>query len=562
MTEQTLATRREFIRLGEEDRELIREQIPWMREQAASIAKEFYDWQFAFVPTREFFHAYAASKGMSVEGLRRGLETAQTGYLISLAEGAESNWGVEYFESRLVVGERHDLINLPFKWYVGSYCEYQRIIAERLRARIKAAAKLHRVEMAFWRVFNLDMQAVGDSFLFSTLGSMGLDVESIEPTPNTARTEHLVQVKEAVAVLLEQSRAMAADDLRNPVLNQQLPVGGKLAAAFQQTILGLEGIVAQADALGAGDLGNSVFATQSDGDSRVLASAMLRLRGILQRFIDEMTSMSEQHDLGDIDAQIPADQFQGAFREMAEGVNKMVSGHIAVKKKAMACVRSFGEGDFNAELEQFPGKKRFINDTIEEVRENLKRVAADTVVLAESAASGKLNVRADASKHKGDYRKIVDGINDTLDAVIEPLRLTAQNAAALASSSEELTAVSQQMAGNAEETATQANVVSAASEQVTKNVASVAAGSEEMQASIREIAKNANEAARVAKNAVNVAHTTNETVTKLGESSAEIGNVIKVITSIAQQTNLLALNATIEAARAGEAGQRVCRRGQ
>ena len=111
------------------------------------------------------------------------------------------------------------------------------------------------------------------------------------------------------------------------------------------------------------------------------------------------------------------------------------------------------------------------------------------------------------------------------------------------------------MAGNAEETATQANVVSAASEQVSQNVASVASASEQMQASIREIAKNANESARVAKNAVSVAQSTNETVNKLGESSQEIGNVIKVITSIAQQTNLLALNATIEAARAGEAGK-------
>jgi methyl-accepting chemotaxis protein len=125
----------------------------------------------------------------------------------------------------------------------------------------------------------------------------------------------------------------------------------------------------------------------------------------------------------------------------------------------------------------------------------------------------------------------------------------------LASASHELTAVSQQMASNAEETAAQANVASAAAEQVSRSVSTVATGTEEMGASIKEIARSAHDAARVATSAVSVAEKTNRTINKLGESSAEIGKVIKVITSIAQQTNLLALNATIEAARAGEAGK-------
>jgi methyl-accepting chemotaxis protein len=135
------------------------------------------------------------------------------------------------------------------------------------------------------------------------------------------------------------------------------------------------------------------------------------------------------------------------------------------------------------------------------------------------------------------------------------LAAVAQNATSLGSASEELAANSQQMVSNAEETATQAGVVSAAAEQVSKNVQTVATGTEEMSASIKEIAKNAQDAAKVAATAVKSAETTNATISKLGESSAQIGKVIKVITSIAQQTNLLALNATIEAARAGEAGK-------
>ncbi|NHA13917.1 methyl-accepting chemotaxis protein, partial [Thioalkalivibrio sp. XN279] len=99
----------------------------------------------------------------------------------------------------------------------------------------------------------------------------------------------------------------------------------------------------------------------------------------------------------------------------------MVNGHIAVKKKAMGCVGEFGRGNFEAELEKFPGKKRFINDTIEQVRANLKALIADANMLSEAALAGKLETRADASHHQGDFKKIVDGVNATLDAVVGPI---------------------------------------------------------------------------------------------------------------------------------------------
>ena len=123
-------------------------------------------------------------------------------------------------------------------------------------------------------------------------------------------------------------------------------------------------------------------------------------------------------------------------------------------------------------------------------------------------------------------------------------------------SSEELTAISQQMAGNAEETATQANVVSAASEQVSKNVTVVAtelrgdAGVDPRDRQERQRGGAGGEERRR-----RWPTTTNQTVQQARRVEHEIGKVIKVITSIAQQTNLLALNATIEAARAGEAGK-------
>jgi methyl-accepting chemotaxis protein len=151
--------------------------------------------------------------------------------------------------------------------------------------------------------------------------------------------------------------------------------------------------------------------------------------------------------------------------------------------------------------------------------------------------------------------QIGNGLERFFSDLRNSMRSLQETAIALAASSEELSAISQQLTKSATETAEQATVVSTGSEQVSANVGVVAAGSEEMLASIREISKSATEASRVAKAAVSMAESTNQTIGRLGTSSLEIGKVIKVITSIAQQTNLLALNATIEAARAGEAGK-------
>jgi methyl-accepting chemotaxis protein len=304
---------------------------------------------------------------------------------------------------------------------------------------------------------------------------------------------------------------------------------------------------------------------------------------------------------GKLATRADASKHQGDYRKIVEGVNQTLDAVIGPLNVAADYVDKISKGAIPAKItDEYNGDfntlKRHLNNCIDHI--NL--LVADSALLVKAAVDGSLGVRADAGKHEGDFRKIVEGVNQTLDAVLEPIQeaagviaqiadqdLTvrvegkyrgdhaaikdnvnrmgtdlrssiqqiAQSASVLASASEELTASSQQMAGNAEETATQANVVSAAAEQVSKNVSVVATGAEQMQTSIREIAKSANEAAKIAKTAVRAAEATNNTIGKLGESSLEIGKVIKVITSIAQQTNLLALNATIEAARAGEAGK-------
>ena len=171
-----------------------------------------------------------------------------------------------------------------------------------------------------------------------------------------------------------------------------------------------------------------------------------------------------------------------------------------------------------------------------------------------SVAKGDLGQRLQVTTND-EIGELSTAVNAALENVSQVMASIRNHASSLATSSEQLTAVSSQLALTAEDTSAQATVVSSAAEQVSGNVSTVAVGTGEMTASIQEISSSAQSAVGVANAAVLVAQNTNATVAKLGASSAEIGSVVKVITSIAEQTNLLALNATIEAARAGEAGK-------
>ena len=56
---------------------------------------------------------------------------------------------------------------------------------------------------------------------------------------------------------------------------------------------------------------------------------------------------------------------------------------------------------------------------------SIEALISDAGMLTKAAVEGRLATRADAAKHQGDYRKIVEGVNQTLDAVIGPLNVAA-----------------------------------------------------------------------------------------------------------------------------------------
>ncbi|WP_321824452.1 methyl-accepting chemotaxis protein [Xanthomonas citri] len=275
------------------------------------------------------------------------------------------------------------------------------------------------------------------------------------------------------------------------------------------------------------------------GKKRFINDTIEQVRGNLTGLIAEINHMSAEHEAGDIDVVIDSSRFDGDFRSMALGINQMVGAHIAVKKLAMGVVAEFGRGNFDAPLAQLPGKKAFINDTVERARGNLRSIS-EVIQVMGAMAEGDLTHTVEG-RYEGAFADMQRYVNTTMSRLTEIVDEVNRNAENLASASEEVSATAQALAQAASEQAAGVEETSASLEQMT---ASIAQNTENARVTDSMAAKAASEAA-------DGGDTVRATVVAMKEIAKKIG----IIDDIAYQTNLLALNAAIEAARAGEHGK-------
>jgi methyl-accepting chemotaxis protein len=119
-------------------------------------------------------------------------------------------------------------------------------------------------------------------------------------------------------------------------------------------------------------------------------------------------------------------KYEGVFASVARAVNGVQERVLHLT----STVKKVSQGD----LEDLPAYKQIgrrsegdeLVPALTGMMESLKALVDDANMLAAAAVGGKLATRADASKHQGEYRNVVAGFNNTLDAVIGPLNMAAR----------------------------------------------------------------------------------------------------------------------------------------
>lgn len=177
-------------------------------------------------------------------------------------------------------------------------------------------------------------------------------------------------------------------------------------------------LVEASTALAAGDL-NTEIRYREENELGVLADSMRGMILTLRRLIEELDGLTRAVAEGQLSVRADAEGFEGGYREIVTGINHTIDGLVNPLNNAANYIRRISRGDIPEIItEKAPGDLADIADSLNICIEAINRLIGDTEELVGAAVHGRLNQRADSSRHGGDFAAIIDGVNRTIDTLV------------------------------------------------------------------------------------------------------------------------------------------------
>ncbi|MCK6413933.1 MAG: MCP four helix bundle domain-containing protein, partial [Azonexus sp.] len=197
-----------------------------------------------------------------------------------------------------------------------------------------------------------------------------------------------------------------------------------LRAVLRQ--LGGEPAVASALALqmSTGDLSAEI--TLDKGDDNSLMAAMKSMQTSLRNMAEEAGRLQKAAIAGQLSTRADVSLYQGEYAKIIGGINATLDAVIGPLNVAAGYVDRIARGDVPPRIsDAYNGDFNTLKNNLNTCIDAINKLISDAGMLAQAAVAGQLSTRADATQHQGDFRRIVEGVNNTLDAVIGPLNVAA-----------------------------------------------------------------------------------------------------------------------------------------
>ncbi len=148
----------------------------------------------------------------------------------------------------------------------------------------------------------------------------------------------------------------------------------------------------------------------------------------VKEIISEVKVLTKEAVEGRLNVRGNPEKFRGGYREIVEGINNTLNAVINPMNVAANYMDRIAKGDIPPKITGiYKGEFNTVISNLNQCIDAINAAISDINMLSGACLEGKLSIRADLSKHQGDYRKIIQGVNNTLDAVVNPLNMAAEN---------------------------------------------------------------------------------------------------------------------------------------
>ena len=164
-----------------------------------------------------------------------------------------------------------------------------------------------------------------------------------------------------------------------------------------------------------------------NGDFNEIKNNLNQAIDAVSALVSDASMLAKAAAEGKLATRADATQHQGDFQKIVAGVNQTLDDVIGPLNVAADYVDRISKGDIpQAITDSYNGDFNNIKNNLNTCIKAVNALVVDAGMLAKAAVDGKLATRADASKHQGDFQRVVAGVNATLDSVIGPLNVAAE----------------------------------------------------------------------------------------------------------------------------------------
>src|SRR5208282_1169352 len=117
-----------------------------------------------------------------------------------------------------------------------------------------------------------------------------------------------------------------------------------------------------------------------------------------------------------------ADQFDGIYREMVEGINEMLDAILLPIGEGNRILAQISSGKIDELIAQtYKGDHEKMKQAVNNVAVVVQSLQKEMARLTEASKEGQLSDRGKAEQFQGAYAEIVRGVNQMLDAILLPI---------------------------------------------------------------------------------------------------------------------------------------------